>query len=62
MSEQDDSARKGQILAAMMKASHPASLFAWGNTRSLKELPEAAGVPVRDKLQVGFPPFPCFYL
>ena len=39
-----------QVMCELCRPDHPMHIFTWGNTRSLKELPEAAGVPVRDEL------------
>lgn len=50
MHQQSDGVRHWQILASLANPDHPLSLFTWGNVKSLKTDPEAAGVPIRDRL------------
>lgn len=40
-----------QVLSGLANKQHPVSRFTWGNVKSLKSLPEQAGVPVRATLQ-----------
>ena len=40
-----------QVMARLCRQGHPAGSFTWGNTKSLKELPEAAKINVRDELR-----------
>ena len=58
MSEQNDYCRSGQVMASLATKGHPLGRFVWGNEKSLKEIPEAAGTPVRDRLYAyaGFNP------
>jgi secreted Zn-dependent insulinase-like peptidase len=38
-------------MCGLANKEHPVSRFTWGNIKSLKTMPEAAGVPVRERLQ-----------
>ncbi|OQR83495.1 nardilysin [Achlya hypogyna] len=47
---QDDSIRFEQVLCDLAVPGHPFQRFNWGNTKSLKSLPEAQGIDVRAEI------------